>query len=75
MDHYALRQWLDHWRQCVDLSEDDISQSMYNELVEPFRKADPVFSSIVAKELTFAPYSEQISRILSAPSHSKVKLF
>jgi hypothetical protein len=48
---------------------------MYNELVEPFRKADPVFSSIVAKELTFAPYSEQISQILSAPSHSKVELF
>lgn len=73
MDQYALRQWLDHWRQCAELSENDISQSMYTELVEPFRKADPVFSSSVARELTLSPYSEQISRILSVPSHSKVK--
>lgn len=37
MDQYVVKQWLEQWRQCAELADDDVPPTLYNDLVEPLR--------------------------------------
>lgn len=74
MDQYVMKQWLEQWRQCLELPNDDIPKSLSEDIVEPFRRGDPVFSGNAAREMVVSPFADQISRILSVAAHSQKRI-
>lgn len=72
MDSVKLKLWLDRFGQCLSLSE--LSDSAKQSIMEPIRSGDPVFTTVVSRELLQTSMAEACLDTLLSVGPSPIRI-